>query len=345
MEKRAERSVGSVVVFRSDHFQLNLMTSSNAPFFTVIVPVHNKAPHVSRSIGSVLGQSYGKFELLVIDDASTDGSLQEVEKFNDPRIRMLQREVPGVGGYAARNLGLQNAKGEWIAFLDADDEWTAWHLQKMHDLIVQNPDLAIFTSGWLECERGGKRKNRYFLSPENQGDRLIDLAEYLRYCIRGMCPISTNVVVLKKSLLPSLALFSRDPNVYRGGDLDAWLSVMCKHKRLFVSEHVGATYFRDSVNMVTKGAPSSAALVSKVAFQRLSQGLAATESRLLACYMNRKLYGGWRWNKERKHPNYSLLPNLHWSVAPLNSCAIALAALFPVSWVRYLKVSLLRRAG
>jgi glycosyltransferase involved in cell wall biosynthesis len=321
------------------------MTSSNAPFFTVIVPVHNKAPHVSRSIGSVLGQSYGNFELLVIDDASTDGSLQEVEKFSDPRIRVLPREIPGAGGYAARNLGLQHAKADWIAFLDADDEWTAWHLQKMHDLIVKNPDVAIFTSGWLECEGADRRKNRYFLSLENQGDRLIDLTEYLRYCIRGMCPISTNVVVLRRSLLPRQALFSRAPGVYRGGDLDAWLSVMCKHKRLCVSGHVGATYFRDSVNMVTKGAPSSAVLVSKAAFQRLSQGLAASESRLLARYMNRKLYGGWRWNKDKKHPNYSLLSNLHWSAAPLNSCAIALAALFPASWVRSLKMSFLRRAG
>jgi glycosyltransferase involved in cell wall biosynthesis len=64
------------------------MTSSNAPFFTVIVPVHNKAPHVSRSIGSVLGQSYGNFELLVIDDASTDGSLQKSRNsaIPDPRV-------------------------------------------------------------------------------------------------------------------------------------------------------------------------------------------------------------------------------------------------------------------
>jgi len=93
------------------------------PFFSIVIPVHNKAPYLGRSIGSVINQNFTDFELILIDDASADRSLVEMQKFADPRIRILHRDAPGAGGYAARNLGVMEAKAEWVAFLDADDEW------------------------------------------------------------------------------------------------------------------------------------------------------------------------------------------------------------------------------
>lgn len=82
------------------------------PLFSVVIPVYNKKPHVQRSIISVLNQSFSDFELIIIDDAPTDGSLDEIKKFPDPRIRLLHRDKPGPGGYAARNLGVKVAQGE-----------------------------------------------------------------------------------------------------------------------------------------------------------------------------------------------------------------------------------------
>src|SRR5699024_9409054 len=111
--------------------------------FSVIIPVHNKLPHLERSIYSVLNQSFRNFELLLIDDASTDGSSEKLEEFNDPRIRMFKREKPGPGGYAARNLGIENAKYDWICFLDADDEWNLDYLMNIHDVITNNPDVEL----------------------------------------------------------------------------------------------------------------------------------------------------------------------------------------------------------
>jgi len=105
------------------------------PFFSVIIPVYNKGPHIHHSISSVLNQTFQDFEIILIDDASTDNSLEEIRKFTDPRIRILNRSEPGPGGYAARNLGIKEANAEWVALLDADDIWYPEHLGTAKGLI------------------------------------------------------------------------------------------------------------------------------------------------------------------------------------------------------------------
>jgi glycosyltransferase involved in cell wall biosynthesis len=97
----------------------------------VVVPVHNKRPHINRCLTSILSQTRPIDEIIVIDDASDDGSVGEIAKFADERIRLLKRPVPGPGGYAARNLGILQAKSDWIAFLDADDAWNPSHIEKL----------------------------------------------------------------------------------------------------------------------------------------------------------------------------------------------------------------------
>ncbi|MDI9370841.1 MAG: glycosyltransferase family A protein, partial [Synergistota bacterium] len=74
---------------------------SSTPFFSAVIPVYNKGPHVARAIRSVLAQTWQNYELLLINDASTDESLEEMQKYTDPRIRILHRDTPGPGGYAA----------------------------------------------------------------------------------------------------------------------------------------------------------------------------------------------------------------------------------------------------
>ena len=91
------------------------------PTVTVVMPVYNKAKYVGRAIQSVLDQTYPVMELLIVDDASTDESMKKVAAFDDPRIRVLSRTRSGLGGYAARNLGIGRATGDWMCFLDDDD--------------------------------------------------------------------------------------------------------------------------------------------------------------------------------------------------------------------------------
>ena len=88
---------------------------------SIVMPVYNKAPHVDRSIRSILAQTAGFDELIVVDDGSTDGSLEKVQLHSDHRMHIYTRSSPGPGGYAARNLGIRRATSEWIAFLDADE--------------------------------------------------------------------------------------------------------------------------------------------------------------------------------------------------------------------------------
>src|SRR5690606_33739439 len=118
--------------------------------FSVIIPVYNKAPHLRRCIDSVLNQTYPFFEIILIDDASTDESLSILNSYIDERIRIFFRRTPGPGGYAARNLGIKKSVFDWIAFLDADDEWDSSRLAKLEALCQDFPDAEILSSGWNE---------------------------------------------------------------------------------------------------------------------------------------------------------------------------------------------------
>src|SRR5689334_22248487 len=100
-----------------------------------VIPVFNKGPHVARAISSVLAQTRRVDELILVDDASTDGSLEQIRAFRCAKIRLLQRGKPGAGGYAARNLAIRHATSSWIAFLDADDSWHPYFVDEIARLI------------------------------------------------------------------------------------------------------------------------------------------------------------------------------------------------------------------
>src|SRR5690348_923784 len=112
---------------------------------SVIVPVFNKAPFVSRAIESVLIQHFTDFELIVVDDGSTDYSIDIVSSYEDERIRIIRQCNRGPG--AARNTGIKHAKGDFIAFLDADDEWLPNYLSESVRLLeTAHPSTAAVVS-------------------------------------------------------------------------------------------------------------------------------------------------------------------------------------------------------
>ena len=87
----------------------------------VVIPVFNKVRHVERAIRSALSQTLSPAKVVIVDDASTDGSHERIAAISDPRITVIHRQTPGPGGYAARNAAITAVTTEWIAFLDADD--------------------------------------------------------------------------------------------------------------------------------------------------------------------------------------------------------------------------------
>lgn len=108
---------------------------------SVIIPLYNKEPIIERSLQSVLSQDYDDFEVVVVNDGSTDRSADIVRSINDPRIRLIEQENGGPS--KARNTGVNNAKGDWILFLDADDELLPGALVVFCDIIAENQNVDI----------------------------------------------------------------------------------------------------------------------------------------------------------------------------------------------------------
>ena len=126
------------------------------PFISIIIPLYNKKSIVSRSIQSVLGQSYQDLELIVVDDGSTDGSVAVMEQIKDKRIRLIRQENGGPS--KARNIGTKNAKGDWIIFLDADDEMTEGALAHFSDLVTSHIDANFFCCEFIVNRNGQEEK-------------------------------------------------------------------------------------------------------------------------------------------------------------------------------------------
>ena len=122
------------------------LSPGKIPFFSVIVPLYNKKPYLNRSLGSILRQSFRDFELLVIDDGSTDGSAEAAAGFKDKRIRLVSQKNTGVS--TARNHGVALARGKFVAFLDADDEWDTDYLSVMKDLIDEFPSVGLYATNY-----------------------------------------------------------------------------------------------------------------------------------------------------------------------------------------------------
>ena len=112
--------------------------------FSVVIPLYNKGIHVVHALESVLAQTFEDFEILVVDDGSKDDSLQYAKSVDSPKVRVFHQENQGVS--VARNVGIENAKGEYIAFLDDDDEYYKNRIRICVDTLSENPEYdAVYT--------------------------------------------------------------------------------------------------------------------------------------------------------------------------------------------------------
>lgn len=135
---------------------------------SVIIPLYNKEPIIERSLQSVLSQDYDDFEVVVVNDGSTDRSADIVRSINDPRIRLIEQENGGPS--KARNTGIKNAKGEWIVFLDADDELLPGAIELFLESRKSYPDYDFYNYSWYSDDGTnrsiyGKLKNGRIKNP------------------------------------------------------------------------------------------------------------------------------------------------------------------------------------
>jgi len=318
-------------------------TQSVAPFVSVVVPLFNKAPHVERSLRSVLAQSLHNWELIVVDDASTDGGAEIAARILEgvPCARILKREMPSPGGYAARNLGARESGADWIAFLDADDEWSPGLLEEYRRLAAMFPEVGFLGTSHREMLPNGQlRLDPYVAARPTAHPRCIDLLTYALEGASGRNPLQTSTVAVRKRLLFAVGAFPENRCV-RGGDRDTWLRLLAASD-LAWSPYLGAVYHRDAVNMVTKTTPLEVrncmdqTFVLLIGDRALSARFPAQLRRALKRLSNYEKRGAIRSRIRAGDLKPIDLRSFYFCADPLYCISILVAALLPGTLLRWL---------
>ncbi len=185
---------------------------------SVIIPLYNKEHYILSTLQSVIEQSYKDWEAIIINDGSTDNSVEVVKTISDPRIRLYNQENQGIS--AARNRGIHLASGEFIALLDADDTWPANYLEVMVGLAENYPKYSIFAVA---------QKNR----PIKTLPTGISIIE--DYCTYNYI-FWTGSMLVKKSVYDEVGYFR--VGIQPGEDIDMWLRMHCKYKSVYLNEEL-----------------------------------------------------------------------------------------------------------
>ncbi|MFC1596904.1 glycosyltransferase family 2 protein [Planctomycetota bacterium] len=192
---------------------------------SVVIPLFNEEAEVERAIESVVAQTFREFEIVVVDDGSTDRGPEIVRQVGDPRIRMVRQENAGVS--AARNRGIAEARADLIAFLDADDQWMPEFLETILGLRQTYPQCSVFATHYLFADGPG-----CFTRPILRGmpgDRWQGVLEdYFAVAAKSDCPLWTSAVSANKGALQSVDGFP--VGVASGEDLLTWAKLALKYK-------------------------------------------------------------------------------------------------------------------
>ncbi len=173
---------------------------------SIVIPLWNKELYIEHCLRSVLAQTFCKFEVIVVDDGSTDRSVAIVKQINDTRIRLISQQNAGVS--VARNVGIAHASFPFIAFLDADDEWEPNHLEIIHHLIEKFPSCGLFGTCY-SMQRGDEAKTLPILSrnkfPFSDNEGIIDNYYELAFGINA--PLHMSSFAVRKELIERIGGF------------------------------------------------------------------------------------------------------------------------------------------
>lgn len=200
------------------------------PQFSVIIPLYNKAPYVRKTVESVLGQTFSDYELIIIDNGSTDGSSEIVADISDSRIRIVRLEE-NVGVSNARNKGVEMATAPYIAFLDADDWWEPTFLEEMSGLIKRHPGAGIYGTGYYIVKNGKK-----WLAPIGiDSDFTEGEINYCAVYAKTLCmPLTSITVAMPRAIFDETGGFK--PHLKLGEDFDLWVRIALNHKVVLLNK-------------------------------------------------------------------------------------------------------------
>lgn len=227
------------------------------PFFSVVIPLYNKEAFIGQTLQSVMSQTFSDFEIIIVNDGSTDAGEAKVLSFQDPRIRYSLRENKGVS--AARNFGITLAQSQFIAFLDADDYWYPDFLQTMHRNIARFPDQKVFSCA-IEIETA---KNFVPAEYSIERNHPVEVVDFFKGSFKETI-LWTSATVVHKSVFDQSGVF--DTQMKSGEDTDLWIRIGLDYPIVF-DWKIMARYGFDPKSL----SRDQSYIVSKINFSKFDQ--------------------------------------------------------------------------
>lgn len=215
-----------------------------APTIAVVIPAFDAESFLGRAISSALEQTLAPREIVVVDDGSSDGTGEIARGFGPP-VRCVRQANRGAAG--ARNRGIEEAQSDYVAFLDADDEWLSDHLERALEVLQRHPHLVWFCAAYNVRMRSGKTIKR---CPDERA--LIDGAYFESYFeMASGWDVHTCSVVARSEILEQIGGF--DPDLQVGEDQDLWLRIALRHPQIGYSPSVCSTYRITEGSLMNQG--------------------------------------------------------------------------------------------
>lgn len=216
--------------------------------FSVIIPLYNKVPYVSKAIGSVLSQTYGDYELVIMDDGSMDGSFDTAQKVIEGHEHCYLYRQQNTGVSMARNNAVALSQGEYLCFLDADDWWEPTFLEEMSKVTEEYPDAGIYGTNYTIVNET-KRKTRVADIGVEQGFE----EGYINYCkvyAKTLAmPLWTGAVCMPRRVFDEMGGFPQ--GIKLGEDFMLWIRVALKYKVAFLNKSL--SYYNQDVDVANRG--------------------------------------------------------------------------------------------
>lgn len=191
---------------------------------SVVIPLYNKEKLIANTLQTVFDQTFRDFEIVIVNDGSTDGSADVVRGIDDPRIRLIEQSNGGVS--AARNRGVAESRGEYIAFLDADDEWKPDYLATQYALAEKYPQCSVFAVNYEFRDTQGKTTPTIIRKlPFNEEDGV--LTNYFEVASCSHPPICSISIMVRKNAIESIGGFQ--VGIKSGEDLITWARLAVKY--------------------------------------------------------------------------------------------------------------------
>lgn len=202
------------------------------PYFSIIIPVYNKEKHIKATLESVLNQTFKDFEIIVVNDGSTDRSEEIILQITDNRINLHTIENQGVS--YARNYGISKANSDLIVFLDADDLWKPFHLEDLETLHETYPNCGLYCKAYIKKNNRIVITSKYKTIP-NTKDWMGIIQDYFEASTVNALAWTSAVMVPKK-ILDSIGGFDEKITMGAGEDTDLWIRIALQYQVAFYNK-------------------------------------------------------------------------------------------------------------